>query len=126
RLAYQAPVRRDDAIDEVGLQLHTLVRDRLPHHRHLQGRGEHVELAEREAPWIDRGLARRVVELPSPPCGLVETRCHSLAGGRFERRHRVEAEALRVLEDLLAPDALAYVAEDGVDRVLEALGERDV
>ncbi len=49
-----------------------------------------------------------------------------LVGGRLERRQAVEAEPLRVVEDRPRADRLADVAEDRVDRVLEALEEAHV
>ena len=44
---------RDDAVDEIRLHDDAVVRDARRDHRHLQGRGSHVELADRR----DRNLS---------------------------------------------------------------------
>src|SRR5262249_8834484 len=82
----------------------------------------HVLLPEREAPGID--LRRRIAR-PEEPVVVVQPARALRVGGELEVGRRVEAEALRVLEDLPRADLLADVAVDRVDRVLQALRERD-
>ena len=108
-------VRRDDAVDDVGPHHDAVVRDRRGDHRHLQRRHEQPLLAEREPARIDVGVLLRVEELRP----LVEAARRALVRRRLERRRRVEAEALRVLDELLRAELLADVAEDRVDRVLQ-------
>ena len=118
--------RRAHLLDQRRLHhLDAVVRDRRRDHRHLQRRRQHLVLPEGE-PARDRrasssAVGRRVEELAV----RVEARGRARVGRRLERRHRVEAELLRLVEDPLGAELLADVAEDGVDRVLVGLDEVD-
>ena len=63
------PVRRDDAVDDVGPHHDAVVRDRRGDHRHLQRRHEQPLLAEGEPARIDLGVLLRVEEPAFPGRG---------------------------------------------------------
>ena len=115
------PFGREDAVDDVRLHEDAAVRDRGRDHRHLQRRHLELGLAEREPPGVDVGGALRLEE----PAVVVQAADPALVRGRLERRQRVEAVVLHLLDDRARAELLADLAEERVDRVLDRLEERD-
>ena len=120
RLGDDGAAARDDLLDELRLHHDALVRDPGGDHRHLQRRHEHPLLPEGEAARVDRAFGF----FGSKSLRFTGRRARDArprVGRRLERRRRVEAELLRLLEHLRGAERLADVAEDRVDRVLERL-----
>src|SRR5438093_8400309 len=117
------PAGSDDPFDDLGTHLGAVVADRRRHHRHLQRSHRQSLLAERTAAGID--LRVRVLGIEESSV-VVQAALDALALRQLEWRQRVEAEALRVVEDGARAEGLADVAKDRVDRVLEAGRQVDV
>ena len=115
------PPRRADELHEVRLHEHAVVRDRRRDHRHLQRGDAQPLLSESQPAGIDLEVLLWEEELPA----LVEATRPLLVAGQLEAGIGVHAEPAPVVEDGEPAEALADLAEHGVDRVLQGLMEVD-